>query len=259
MDTYDGRIHHPFNCLVAGPSKSGKSTFVKNLLECQESLIDVKFDYVLVLIGTGAGENKLLTDLVEKNPLTHTLIQLNKVYPSAESLRLEFPRDFTQKIRDQHEKGKMGCVIFDDLMSELADCGILVDLFTKYSSHYNISTINITQNVFFKSGKRASDNVTVYRNCHVLVLFPNIMDSTVVSTIAKRVCSDAYSDALYMFSHILEKHRYVVIFGELTRNSRLRFATDLFAESPVRHQKVYELTESCTGEDGKDVVRRNNA
>ena len=37
----DAQMHHPFRCLVAGPSQSGKSTFVRNLLLQQNDIIDV--------------------------------------------------------------------------------------------------------------------------------------------------------------------------------------------------------------------------
>ena len=37
----DAQMHHPFRCLVAGPSQSGKSTFVCNLLLHQNDIIDV--------------------------------------------------------------------------------------------------------------------------------------------------------------------------------------------------------------------------
>ena len=158
-------------------------------------------------------------------------------------MRDDFPQYFKKKIRERNETGQKGCVIFDDLMSELADCGILVDLFTKYSSHYNISTVHITQNVFFKSGKRSSDNVTVYRNCHVLVLFKHVMDRTVLSTIARRICSGAYSDALSMINYVVDTYRYIVIFGDLERPSELRFASDIFAEDPVPHQRIFELAD----------------
>ena len=52
--------------------------------------------------------------------------------------------------------------------------GILLDLFTKMSSHYNTSVIHITQNLFHKgSGKHSSDHVGVYRNSHITMLFNN--------------------------------------------------------------------------------------
>ena len=71
-------------------------------------------------------------------------------------------------------------------MSELSECGLLVDLFTKFSSHYSLTIIHITQNVFFKSvGKHGTDNVTIFRNTQVLVLFQTPMDMSVLMMIAK--------------------------------------------------------------------------
>ena len=85
-------------------------------------------------------------------------------------------------------RGKKGCVIFDDLMSELSECGLLVDLFTKFSSHYSLTIIHITQNVFFKSaGKHGTDNVTIFRNTQVLVLFQTPMDMSMLMMIAKQI------------------------------------------------------------------------
>ena len=81
---------------------------------------------------------------------------------------------------------KKGCVIFDDLMSKLSECGLLFDLFSKYSSHYDLTTIHIMQNILFKAGgKHGSDHVTIYQNMHVLVLFKNPLDNTVIHTIAQ--------------------------------------------------------------------------
>ena len=75
---------------------------------------------------------------------------------------------------------------FDDLMSELSECRLLVDLFTKFSSHYSLTIIHITQNVFFKSvGKHGTDNVTIFRNTQVLVLFWTPMDMSMLMMIAK--------------------------------------------------------------------------
>ena len=48
----DAQMHHPFRCLVAGPSQSGKSTFVRNLLLWQNDIIDIRFDYVMIVLGT---------------------------------------------------------------------------------------------------------------------------------------------------------------------------------------------------------------
>ena len=50
----DAQMHHPFRCLIAGPSQSGKSMFVYNLLLQQNDIIDICFDYVMIILGTKA-------------------------------------------------------------------------------------------------------------------------------------------------------------------------------------------------------------
>ena len=62
----DTQMHHPFRCLVAGPSQSGKSTFVRNLLLRQNDIIDVCFDYVTIVLGTDASKNEILSSLEDE-------------------------------------------------------------------------------------------------------------------------------------------------------------------------------------------------
>ena len=54
----DAQMHHPFRCLVAGPSQSGKSTFVHNLLLQQ--------NYVTIIFGTEANKNEILSSLKDE-------------------------------------------------------------------------------------------------------------------------------------------------------------------------------------------------
>ena len=169
----DAQMHHPFRCLVAGPSQSGKSTFVRNLLLHQNDIIDVCFDYVTIVLGTDAHKNEIFSSLKDElRPGVVEIIELKKLYKTAELMKQNFCSEFEHFVKDKANKKKKGCVIFDDLMSELSECGLLLDLFSKYSSHYDLTTIHITQNIFFKAGgKHSSDHVTIYRNTHVLVLF----------------------------------------------------------------------------------------
>ena len=70
-------------------------------------------------------------------------------------------------------------------MKELGEMGILLDLFTKVSSHYNMYVIHITQNLFHKgSRKHSSDHVGVYHNSHITVLFNNPLDNHPLWTVA---------------------------------------------------------------------------
>ena len=240
---FDGQIHHPFRCLVAGPSQSGKSTFVRDLMLRQGDIIDVKFDYITIVLGTEENKNEILSSMRKRFPPgVVEIIELMKSYSSPEEMKSQFPLEFEKYLKKKSALNKKGCVVFDDLMSELAECGLLVSLFTRFSSHYSISTIHITQNVFFKSGgKHGSDNVTIYRNTHVLVLFKNPMDNTIMATIAKRMNASKYADLIKLLNHIVDKHRYVVIHGDFNRPDRLKYSSDIFRTHPIPHQTIYEL------------------
>ena len=158
----DAQMHHPFRCLVAGPSQSDKSTFVHNLLLRQNYIINICFDYIMIVLGTEANKNEILSSLKDKlSPGVVEIIELKKLYETTELMKKNFSSEFGQFVKKQ--TGKKGCVIFDDLMSELSECGFLLDLFSKYSSHYDLTTIHIMQNIFFKVGGK-----TQFRSCNNL-------------------------------------------------------------------------------------------
>ena len=163
METLDAWWKHPFTCVVVGPSGSGKSTFVQHLMLSQEKIIDAQFDDIYIFIGTDASENKILSHLLTDIPPSATdvkIIEIMNIFPMRKEMILEFPTRLKQMLISQNRKGRKGCFIFDDLMKELGEMGILLDLFTKMLSHYNTSMIHITQNLFHKgSGKHSSDHV----------------------------------------------------------------------------------------------------
>ena len=80
-------MHHLFRCLVAGPSQSGKSTFVCNLLLWQNDIIDICFDYVTIILGTEANKNEILSSLKDElRPGVMEIIELKKLYETTELL-----------------------------------------------------------------------------------------------------------------------------------------------------------------------------
>lgn len=235
MEQFDAQYKHPFTCIIAGRSRAGKTTFVENLMLNKNKLIDIEFDYVLIFMGTSASDNRL-SELRGKISCQVEIFETNTMFPGAEFCK-QFPAFLTECIR----KGKKGCFIFDDLMSELADCNILTNLFTKYSSHSDISVIFITQNLFFE-GKKKSQNITIYRNTHILVLYRNPMDNSTISLVAKRISTSRHRELKEMFQFIQEKYRYVVIHGDFNTPEKLRFTTDVFSQDPVPNKKVFQLT-----------------
>ena len=246
MEKFDARWQHPFTCIVAGPSGSGKLTFVRRLMLSQEKIIDVRFDYIYIFIGTDIAQNRILSRLKSDiSPVTDVrVIEIFKMFPTRKAMIEEFPGCLKDMLFNLHENGKKGCVIFDDLMKELGEMGILLDLFTTISSHYNTSVIHITQSLFHKgSGKHSSDHVGVYHNSHITVLFHNPLDNNPLWTVASRLMRKGSGPLCRMLEEIVEKHRYVVIHGGMNWSKKLRFMTDLFgrSENGVQRQIVYEF------------------
>lgn len=247
VQTVNAQWQHPFTCICSGPSGSGKSTFVRQLVLSQKQIIDVQFDYLVIVIGTHASENKILASLKRDIPPSLTdvrLIELNEKFSTRKEMIEMFPHQLKKFIVDKNSKGKKGCIIFDDLMKELGEMGILLELYTKMSSHYSLSVIQITQNLFHKGGgKHASDHVSVYRNAHVTVLFNNPLDKHSFWTVASRLTRKGSAPLGNMLEEIAEKHRYVVIHGGMRWPKQLRFMSDLFGktEEGIHRQRVFQL------------------
>ena len=140
----DPRWKHPFPALVAGPTSSGKSNFVKRLLESGEHMID------------GAPEN---------------IIWCYGIYhPAYDEMQRNIPNiHFVEGVPGDLESminpSIRNLVVIDDLMRELANDQRITNLFTKGCHHRNLSVIFILQNIFHR-GKELRD---MSLNCHYLV------------------------------------------------------------------------------------------
>ena len=159
----DAQMHHPFRCLFSGPSQSGKSTFVHNLLLWQNDIIDIHFDYVTIVLGTEANKNEILSSLKDElRPGVVEIIELKRLYETAELMKKNFSSELEHFVKNKANRKKWDVLFLMTSCQSSQNC-LLLDLFSKYSSHYDLTTIHIMQNVFFKvGGKHGSDHVTIY-------------------------------------------------------------------------------------------------
>ena len=148
--------------------------------------------------------------------------------------------DLKNMLKEQSDKKLKGCLILDDLMEELSECSVLTKLFTKFSTHYGVSIINIIQNLFHQ-GMGKSDHISVHRNTRVLVIFNKPMDNSILTTVSKRLKPLGSALLIRMLNNIVEKYRYVIIHANMNRPSELKFTSDIFNTDPVPHQRVFQL------------------
>ena len=153
-------FHAPFGALVCGPTMSGKTVFVKNLIKNRDKLIDQKIPRVVYCYGEWQDGFEELRDSVEFHR------GLDKVFGSDTFFNSSIPT----------------LLILDDLGQELANHPRASKLFTQGIHHRNVSAVLLMQNMYTQG--RSMRNIQL--NCQYMVLFRNARDINQIGTLARQ-------------------------------------------------------------------------
>jgi len=161
----DFKFNHMFSMLVVGPSQSGKTYFVEQLL------------------------TNPCVSYPNKKP-RHIYWFYNQWQPRYKSLQsalgneIQFTQGLPELSEDLRELNPKfnNVLVFDDLMAQATDSPILSKLFTQ-GRHRNASVILLLQNMFPK-GKFNTD---ISRNAQYMVLFRSPSDRKQIDIIAERI------------------------------------------------------------------------
>ena len=181
----DPRLHHPYTCLVAGPTSCGKTQFVKRLIEEGEHVVNGSAEKIIWLYG-------------EYQP---AYMELSSKFP-----HILFMEGIPKNLNEYIDPKFRNLIVIDDLMSETGGDKKVTNLFTKGSHHRNLSVILLLQNLFY-NGKESR---TISLNAHYIVLFKNPRDNTIVTSLAKQMypgkvkfLQEAFRDAMKLPYHYL--------------------------------------------------------
>lgn len=221
------KFHHPFNCIVAGPTKTGKTYWVRKLLNSWKysfSNIGDK-DILKVLWCHGISQN------VHKKEIPYVQIEYFIGLPTLDDI----------------EQAAPDVVVIDDLMNELKNNKDIKDLFTKVAHHRNMSVILLIQNIFNK--ERAMRDISI--NTEYFVLMRGRRMTKQVQTFANQIFSDSKAVCDIYIDATRDKWSYLLLDSHSEGEDQFGVRTRVFIEDLPEHLQianhsvpiVYELKE----------------
>ena len=202
MDSVDINLcfKHPCTITISGPTGSGKTELTKRLIRSLSSMMvpvpkQIFWCYSEYQPGYAALELMQNVKLVEGVP----------------------DMDMLKQSKDTSK-----CVVLDDMMSSKQH-DKLTDLFIKGSHHWNLTVINLVQNIFY-------NNLRTSRiNSAYLILLKNPGDKLQISNLSrqlfpesKHLLVEAYKDAT------IKAYSYLLIDCHQTTSEEYRIRTGIF-------------------------------
>ena len=207
---FDFRLDHPFSCVLSGPSNSGKTFFVKMLLENAKSVISKNVENIVYIYNCW-------------QPLYDELLKLYDI---------KFIEGIPQTLNDDRlfPPNKNNLVVLDDVMDDASNNSEIQRLFTMYVHHKNLSALYIVQNLF-SQGKSSR---TISLNTNYLVLFKNPRDNTQINVLARQM----YPRNTKFFMECYENATsipfgYLLIDFKAKTPEQYRLRTDILSQYPV--------------------------
>lgn len=206
---------HPFTMIVAGPSMSGKSTFLQKLLICRKGMFNIEFKRILWCYSE------------------------NGAKPTIDNI--DFHKGIPEDTTIAHTGPQL--LILDDLMSDAYNARIS-EIFTKGSHHRNISIILVTQNIFHQ-GSHSRD---ISLNAKYIVLFKNPRDRQQFNFIARQIFPESSKELVRVYNEVTRSpHGYLII--DLTQgiSDFLRFRTNIF------NKNYFSVCYATINEENEDI------
>ena len=203
---FDARIQFPASIIVHGPSQSGKTEWVMNLLLNMKKMVNPVPETIVFFYGT----NTKTIEMLKKN----------------RSIDIQFSQGLPEEGFDSfyhHEKHTL--IIIDDLLQELCNDRNLTNLFCREGHHNNVSVILIMQDLFCSGTQRK----TILKNAHYLCLFKNPLDMAGIYIVGQRIMPKHIREFLSIFEKATStKHGYLFIDGKQSTPDNARLRTNIF-------------------------------
>ena len=183
---------------ISGPSRSGKTTFIKKLLS---NLPHMYSDRDL--------PDKILYCYSIEQPM---YIEMKQIIPN-----ITFHKGLPSKeLIESMRSDKHNLCVLDDLITRLQKSEDILEMFILGSHHFNISVFYLTQNIFHQ-GKFSR---TITLNTQYLALFKTPRDSSQIMYLARQVFPTAPKALTEAYHDAVESGDFGYLFLDLTQQCK---------------------------------------
>jgi ABC-type proline/glycine betaine transport system ATPase subunit len=223
---FDITFRTSFNCLVAGASGTGKTTWVRNLLKLRNHIFSTPPVNVIWFYA----KHQPMYDEMKRDGLIDHLINANSNFPTSDSI--------TEAVSKYKDKGG-SLIVFDDILADITSD--FVKMFCNTSHHENASMIFLTQNLMYQNKHFR----TMSLNCHYIVLMRNERAIQQVSFLSRQICPDNIPYIIQAYSAATRSKPYSYLVVDLRSDCKpqVRLRSNIFPhEFPTRVFKELPLT-----------------
>ena len=192
MNVCSARWATPTSILLAGPSGTGKTHFLYNLLKVKEKLFDPPPKTVLYFYKIYQDK---YDEMLKEDPSIFFIDQLPQNVEALKSL-----------VEPHRERGSI--LVFDDLEDELVkNIDMFRQLWTVLSHHLNTTPIAVLHNLYAKNIR------TVSINTHRFVLTRSLRDSSQISFLSRQCYPNVknFLPSVYAYCMKLQDYPYLVL------------------------------------------------
>ena len=188
-------LSHPFTMMLAGPTGSGKTFWMKQLLERSATMIN-------------PSPKRIIWCYKRWQPMFDEMKQTIR--------NILFVQGIPEDLNDDSfiDSRFPSLIIFDDLMNDATNSQNVCELFVEGSHHRNLSVACLVQNAFYK----AKGSRTMSINSQYLVLFKNPRDQTGPAVFARQMYPQNTKMFMKKYSEAT-KSAYGYLFIDLKQNT----------------------------------------
>ena len=206
------KLKHPYTCIVAGTTGSGKTRWTRYLLKYWKDQIKIKKPKLTVLWCYGQWQYLYRIPIRNKN--------VNVIY-----------HDGVPSI-EQIKKTKPDIIVIDDLMDQIKKNESIKTLFIKGSHHLGISVMFIVQNIFHQDKNMR----TISLNSHYINVMKGVRLTQQICILGNQIFPGKGRKIVSVFNRATQREFTYLLFDLHPRSvDKFRLRTRLFRHELPRH------------------------